>query len=160
MILPDSMAGMRECHRILRPNGILATATWERVPWFAEIREGLATDRSLPSLPDDDAMNTIFSETPEKWTSAEAVQTHFQSVGFLNIQVQKAINKTVLKSVQQFVEMLPHTLGMVVPRVWTPDQVEKYEGPAGAAVVAYMKQKYGEGPISWEWVALIATGRK
>lgn len=159
-ILPDPLAGLRECHRILRSNGILGFTTWQRVPWFAEYRAGIARNTALSPFPSDAQLGKAFSETPERWDNVDDVRSHFEGCGFADVDVRIAENTTRMKGVSEVEAMLPYTLGMMISKFWTKEEVERYKRPAGEAVVEYIREKYKDGPVAWRWVSIVATGRK
>ena len=56
--------------------------------------------------------------------------------------------------------MLPYTLGMMVKKFWMKEDVDRYQGQAERAIMDYLKRKYGDGPVLWKWVGIVATGVK
>ncbi|KIX05419.1 uncharacterized protein Z518_06291 [Rhinocladiella mackenziei CBS 650.93] len=159
MILPNGLVGLRECHRILQPNGVLGFTTWQTVPWFIDYRAGIAMNPSLPSFPSDDRLKHAFSEAPERWDSVEDLRSHFEATGFDEVEVRVAECTTKYK-LGEMEDMMPYTLGMMIQKFWTKEELEKYQGPAGEAILEYLKLKYSSGPIVWNWVGFVATGRK
>ncbi|OAP58479.1 hypothetical protein AYL99_07569 [Fonsecaea erecta] len=164
-ILPNPLAGIRECHRILQPGGTLSLSAWQDVPWFADYRAGIATDPSLPSFPQDEQLRHAFSETPERWDSVEEVQAHLEKCGFRDVEAQVVENTTKM-AVADVEAMLPFSLDMMVQKFWkekfadTRDGLEQAKGPARRAILDYVREKYGSDPVVWRWVGVVASARK
>ncbi|EXJ60079.1 hypothetical protein A1O7_04229 [Cladophialophora yegresii CBS 114405] len=158
-MLPTPLAGLKECHRILRQSGILGISSWQKVPWPADYREGIARDSSLPSFPTEEQLRYAFSDTPQRWDTVDEGRAHLEECGFTAIEAA-AVENTTSMSVEEVEAMLPFSFDMMVQKFWTKEEVDKFRQPAARAIVDFLKEKYGKGPVVWKWVALVATGRK
>jgi SAM-dependent methyltransferase len=150
--------GLKECHRILAPGGILAFSAWQSVPWFAEYRIGVAKDPSLPPFPTDEELLRAFSSAPERWGEVDEVKQHLRSSGFANVEAVLMENVTMMK-VAEVEAMLPYSFDMMVPRFWA-EKFDRFRDPAKQAIVKHLKERYGDGPVEWRWVAVVACGKK
>ncbi|KIW69301.1 hypothetical protein PV04_05183 [Phialophora macrospora] len=158
-MLSKPLAGLKECHRILRPGGVLGVSSWQVVPWSADYRAGMARDTSLPSFPTEEQLLYAFSTTPERWDSVDAGRAHLQECGFTAIEAA-AVENTTTMSLEEVETMLPFSLDMMTQKFWTREEVDRFRQAAARAIVDYLKEKYGGGPVVWKWVALVASGRK
>lgn len=159
-LLPSPSAGLSECHRMLTPTGTLAFTTWSSVPWIADFRAAFATNSSLPIFPETGALMQSFSSSDERWDSVEAVRGHFVDGGFVDVRVERRGSEMVLRDVDEFLAMLPGTLGIVKRNFWSEEEVERWDGVVEGVVERWMRERYGRGEVRWEWVAVVATGRK
>ena len=160
MLLPDPYAGLRECHRMLKPSGILAFTTWQHVPWCVEFRDAIATKPELPQLPKEAEMIRSWTSSDTRWDSVEEVEAHFSRHGFEDLKVETATNTCRLESTAEVHDMLPYTLHKVIEKHWTEEEAEKYGKIAEETVMEFVENKHKGGPVLWDWVAIIATGRK
>ncbi|KIY02985.1 uncharacterized protein Z520_01451 [Fonsecaea multimorphosa CBS 102226] len=164
-ILSSPLAGIRECHRILQSGGTLNLSTWQEVPWFADYRAGIARDPSLPPFPSDEQLRHAFTETPERWDSVKDVKVHLETCGFRDAEAQVVENTTKM-DIAEVEAMLPFSLDMMIQKFWketfanTKDGFEQSRQSARRAILDYVKEKYGSGPVVWKWVAIVASGLK
>lgn len=159
MIFPDSNKGLREVHRMLRPGGTLAMSSWERVGWVPDVRAALATDPEIPEMPIDEKLRQLFSPDA-RWDDAAFIQQLVPSLGFVNVQTESVSQQSTLSDTSEFMGMLSGMLGMVMTKCWTKEEQDKYSDRAKTAVEKYMRQKYGDGEIKWDWVAILTTAEK
>ncbi|OAG39805.1 hypothetical protein AYO21_05870 [Fonsecaea monophora] len=165
-ILPNPLAGIQECHRILQPGGTLSCSTWQEVPWFADYRAGIARDPSLPPFPSDEALRHAFSEAPERWDSIADVKSHLKECGFCDVEAQVTENTTTM-TVAEVEAMLPYSLVMMIEKFWknqgslkTDEEFGQAKESARRTIMDYVKEKYRSGPVVWKWVGIVAKGRK
>ena len=129
------------------------------VPWPADYRAGIATDASLPAFPSDEALRHAFTDKPETWDNVDAVRAHLKASGFTSLEVRVADNTTMME-VAEVEAMLPFSLGMMIEKFWTNEEVEKFKFSAAQAILKFLEEKYGGGTIVWKWLAVIACGKK
>ncbi|EXJ73500.1 uncharacterized protein A1O5_03261 [Cladophialophora psammophila CBS 110553] len=158
-ILSNPLAGIKECHRILRPGGTLCLSTWQEVPWFRDYRAGIAREPSLPPFPSDEQLRHAFTDTPERWDNVEDVRAHLEECGFQDVKLQVVENTTKME-VAEVEAMLTFSLDMMIEKFWKKEGLEQVKGPARRAVLDYVKEKYASGPVVWKWIGIIASGRK
>ncbi|KPI40821.1 uncharacterized protein AB675_10540 [Cyphellophora attinorum] len=144
-VLRDSSKGLQECHRMLKPDGMLSTATWQYVPWIDEFKPVFKNNPEFPPFADG---------TPE------AAKRNLEADGFVDVE-SKAYVHDVAFSVEDVVSALPAILSMIQNTLWTQEQRAQYDAPVRQAIEALLVEKYGaEGMIPWSWEAVVATGRK
>ncbi|KAK5453437.1 hypothetical protein LTS15_006622 [Exophiala xenobiotica] len=141
MIFSDSKKGMGECYRMLRPGGTLAMTSWEVVGWMPDVRAAMASDPELPGMPPDDQLRKAFS-SGAKWDEEPWVRGFVSEMGFVDVGVEKGV------------------FMLLVNTQWTEEQKEKYRDRAKDVIEKYMADKYGEGEIQWDWVALMTIAKK
>lgn len=124
------------------------------------MRQAFATDPSLPRFPAQSELMAAFSKTGERWDTVEGVRKHLENHGFVHVEVEAVENRTVLKNVDEFLYMLPGTLGILKSKFWSEEESAKWGKKAEGVVEEWMRGRYGEDEIVWDWVAVVATGRK
>lgn len=159
MIFPDWKAGVKEIHRMLRPGGVVAMSSWAKVGWIPDVREAFATDPEIPTMPADEDLRNVFSPGG-RWDDPAWIREVVTAEGLQDVQTKCVPNTTSLSGVSEFVGLIAGTVGLITAKCWTKEQHEKYNGRAQAAVTEYMKQKYGDGEIRWDWIAILTTARK
>lgn len=159
MIFPDWKAGLREIHRMLRPGGTVAMSSWLEVGWFPDIRAAFETDPEIPTLPAHEDLRKAFSPDG-MWDDPVWIRNVVEQHGFLDVNVHEVPHTSVLNSFDEFSRLMVGTVGMILASSWTADQQEKYKERAHQAVVKYMKDKYGDGEIKWDWIAILTTAKK
>ncbi len=70
------------------------------------------------------------------------------------------MDNTTTMDIAEVEAMLPFSLGMMIQKFWTKEEVEKFKAPAEEAIVKALKEKYGAEPVVWKWIAVVATGEK
>lgn len=158
MLLPNGMAGLKECYRVLQPGGTMGFTTWEQIGWLPDFRAAFEGNPELPKFPPHDELARAMSKHESKWDTVEAVESNFKACGFTGIEVV-AVPRQSSFTVDEFVSMVPGTLGVLV-QTWNEDQRKQHTDSARDTVVSYMRQKYGDNPVVWDWTAIVATGKK
>ena len=159
MLLSNPSAGLQELIRLLKPGASVGMTTWEQVGWVQDVREAFESNDELPAFPTDAALRKAFSTTEEIWHEPEAVKKHLVSHGFVDVNVQsKSI--TTNFTIDEFVGIMPGTVGMITGRCFTPEQREKYKLLAEQTAETYTRKKYGKEAVVWNWTAIVATARK
>ncbi len=161
MIFSDSKKGLSECYRMLRPGGTLAMTSWEKVGWMPDMRAAMASDPELPAMPPDDQLRKAFSSTDgAKWDEAPWVQDFVSDIGFVDVRVEKVHHRSSLTNVTEFMGMIQGVFMLLINTQWTEEQKEKYRDRAKNVIEKYMVDKYGEGEIQWDWVAIMTTAKR
>lgn len=159
MAIPEPQKAMQECNRILTPGGLLALTTWQYVGWYPDAVAAFATNPKLPPLPPLEDFVRGFSKSKERWDRPQFVREHFEANGFENVQTDAIPGQTSLTAEEANI-MSPGMLGVIYHTLWNQEQRDSLSGEAKETLIQYLKQKYGDGPIVWDWVAICAWGRK
>lgn len=159
MLLPDGNAGLKECYRLLQPGGVLGFTTWKKVGWIAEVRAAFETNPDLPKFPSNEEVLGAFSSSPARWNTEAEVEKHLKTNHFVNIKVT-AVHKQTNLTVDEFVSIIPGTLGLITARMWNEEQRNKHKESAAKTTETYMRNKYGDKTITWDWTAIVATANK
>jgi SAM-dependent methyltransferase len=159
-VLRDSSKGLQECHRMLKPDGMLSTATWQYVPWIDEFKPVFKNNPEFPPFADGVGFMRLFSQGNDAWETPEAAKRNLEADGFVDVE-SKAYVHVVAFSVEDVISALPAILSMIQNTLWTQEQRVQYDAPVRQAIEALLVEKYGaEGMIPWSWEAVVATGRK
>ncbi|KAL2405737.1 Gliotoxin thiomethyltransferase GtmA [Exophiala dermatitidis] len=159
MIVPDWAAALREMHRMLQPGGTLGLSSWKELGWYADVSAAFAEDPELPAFPAADKMSNLMAVNGH-WDDEQWIKETVQGTGFEDVSVESMPHKTTFPNVDDFFPFITGTLGFVAGRYWTKEQKDKYSDRARAVVEKYMRDKYGQGAITWDWVALLTTAKK
>ncbi|EXJ77172.1 hypothetical protein A1O3_10330 [Capronia epimyces CBS 606.96] len=157
-VLPDWLAGLREMHRMLQPGGILGFSSWKKVGWYADVRAALETDPELPAITLNEGMRGLM--TPDgHWDDEEWVKLTVQKAGFEDVTVEANPYTGTMGNVDEFLVLMGGVLGFVT-KAWTKEQQDRYFDRAKAVVEKYLRHKYNDGGIRWNWVAILTTAKK
>lgn len=159
MLLPDWRSGLREMHRMLQPGGTLGLTSWKKVGWYADVRAAFETDPEMPAMPVDERLRNFMS-TDGCWDDEEWVKKTMEATGFEDVVVEAVSHSSTLYGVDEFLPMVAGTVGFVTSKCWTKEQQHKYAHRTTPLVERYMREKYGDGDINWDWTALLITARK
>jgi len=159
MVFPNPSAAIQECHRMLRPGGVLGVSTWQKIGWLPDIRAAFATTTDLPPFPSDDRVMKA-SSSDGHWDDAKWVEKNLADHGFDDVNVQVVPRQSRLENVDEFMMLLPGTVGLIINKFWTAEEKQKCTTVCNETVKKYMRGKYGSGAVVWDWVAILATARK
>lgn len=159
MLLSDGAAGLRECFRVLQPGGVLGCTTWQDVGWIPDVRAAFDSNPELPKFPSDREITHALTSTSDIWHEVAAVEQHLKNNGFVNINVN-AVPRPTTFTIEEFVTIMPGTLGLITTKVWNEDQRKNFSKMANETVEKYAREKYADRMLDWSWTAIVATGTK
>jgi len=161
--VPQPHTVFEECLRMLKPGGAFTFSIWQGPGWTPEVREAVAhlrsKDPNIPTWPSHEEFRTTFM--PGQWHEQEYIETELEKLGFVDVKVESAQGITKFTP-DEFRKVFPMSIGMVVGRMWSPEQREKYISKVYDGVAEYLNDKYGhDGTMVWDdWRALVVLGRK
>jgi ubiquinone/menaquinone biosynthesis C-methylase UbiE len=159
MIFTDGQAGLDELYRLLRPGGTMAMSSWKKVGWVEDVRAGFASDPEIPPFPPYEEFRKLINSGGD-WDDSQWIKDNLTKTGFVDVEAVELSSNTASSSVDEFSRMMAGMVGMIQGRLWTQEQREKYGARTNDAVLAYMRSKYPDGEIKWDWTAIIATAKK
>ncbi|KIW99570.1 uncharacterized protein Z518_11309 [Rhinocladiella mackenziei CBS 650.93] len=155
----DPAAMMRECYRMLRARGVVAVSVWKEAGWWEDMKEAMASlGDCAPPFPSQEQLVQVHTQDPG-WKDPGTITQTLQGFGFSDVHVTEKAEQSVLQHVDEYMLMHGMVLGLIM-RFWTESQRQELQERASAAIEKYMRQKYGAGPVTWTWVAFVATGKK
>lgn len=158
-LLSDSLAGIRECERMLQPNGVLGITTWKHIPWIEALRPAFEKRPEFPQYLKPGQLSHLYSDTPATWDSPEDIKAHFENAGLVDVKVEE-VHFTGSWNHEDILTMAPGLVQLIATKLWTQEQRDTFSQPVAKEIGDFMREKHGETPFQWEWVAWVATGRK
>jgi ubiquinone/menaquinone biosynthesis C-methylase UbiE len=159
MIFSDGPAGIRELYRLLQPNGTLAMSSWKVVGWVGDVKAAFASDPELPAFPTEEALRRILN-MGGIWDDQEWLRDNVTKAGFVDVNVVDLPHTSTMTTVEEFGRLMAGMVGLIQQTVWTQEQRDKYKDRVYDVVLSYMRNKYSDKEIKWDWVAIVTTGRK
>ena len=159
MIFSDGKAGLRELHRLLQPNGILAMSSWKKVCWIEDVKAAFATDPEIPEFPPYEKFRSTMN-AGGVWDDPQWIRDNASKAGFAEVKAVEVPHTSTLTSVDEFARLMVGMVGMIQQQTWSQEQRDKYKDRANNAVVTHIRKKYGGGEITWDWIAIFTTARK
>ncbi|KAJ0417117.1 S-adenosyl-L-methionine-dependent methyltransferase [Aspergillus carlsbadensis] len=155
--IPNTDAALKESFRIIKPGGIIASATWKHVPWLTHVKRGIETISPRLYWPDSEE---FVATTGRGWEIESTVESLLKKEGFTDVQVT-SVTKSIKLPIAELVELSVSLLPALLSKYWTQEQRDEYAERVPAAVQQYLEQKYGAGAlVPLEPVGIIATARK
>ncbi|ORY55105.1 putative UbiE/COQ5 family methyltransferase [Pseudomassariella vexata] len=141
MLIPDSRGAVKECYRMLKPNGCFAVSLWHIEGWIYDVRDALSNLPGSPPWPQDsDELISAWAMGP--WHNVRFVKATFQAAGF-------------------FCYIFRAFMRCVTDDYWTPEQRAQCMPLIEPALKDFFNKKYGLGqPFTVERTAIMASGRK
>jgi hypothetical protein len=158
MLIPDASKSLQECNRMLTPGGLLGVTTWQAVGWYTEVSEALSTAGGFPSIPPHDKWIEGFNK--QSWHTPELAKQHLEDDGFVDVTTVSVPGKTRLESVDEAVSIFPGMLGVMMKVLWSEKDMKARGKDAMRAVEEFLRKKHGDGPVEWDWTAVVGWGRK
>ncbi|OAP55406.1 hypothetical protein AYL99_10379 [Fonsecaea erecta] len=159
MIFSNWKVGMAELHRILQPGGTLAMSSWKSLGWYDDVRDSFATDPEIPPWPPSGVLCDLIN-SGGGWSDVAWIRDSVAASGFVDVDVREVPHTSIFSGVDQLTRFVASMVDLVQQRTWTAEQRESYKDRATKAVISYMKQKYGDGEIKWDWIALLTSAKK
>ncbi|KAL5336229.1 S-adenosyl-L-methionine-dependent methyltransferase [Aspergillus crustosus] len=154
---PDSKTAMKECFRILQPEGTLAATTWKEVPWITMLETTIKSLSPDLSFPNPTEYHDIFNKG---WNNESIVQARLEEVGFKDVKTT-TVTAQILLPIAVLVQLTSSVLPALLGRFWTDEQREEYEGRIPATMRELLEEMYGvDGSVPLEPVGIVVRGRK
>lgn len=157
-LLKDSLAGIRECKRMLQPDGVLGVTAWEYVPWVEEFRPAFERHPEFPPYIKPGQLQSLFSETPATWNTADDMKAHLENTGFVDVNVER-VTFAMTWSLEESILPIPGLIQLFSWKLWTQEQRDAFTEPVAKAMEEVMRERHGGKPLIKEFKAMVGTGR-
>ncbi|OCK73326.1 S-adenosyl-L-methionine-dependent methyltransferase [Lepidopterella palustris CBS 459.81] len=149
-LLPERREALAAAYRVLKPGGVLCTATWVSVEWMDLM--GLAAKIVRPNS----GPKFTF---PADWGSTEAIQAEFEAVGLNNVHVEYANAFMGVDDPSPFINGFirgnnPGTLFYVGG--YSADELDRF----CEQWLKLVKERHPESPRKLKGVFCVSIGRK
>ncbi|KAL5047297.1 hypothetical protein BDW71DRAFT_206769 [Aspergillus fruticulosus] len=164
-LFADPKAALRECYRILQPDGTLAVSLWKQCGWFDTTKAAIARipadpGEDLPYPTHSEMLN--FSPANRGWDSAPRIREFLFEAGFVDIEIAE-VKKECVMPLDELAEACLMMVPFILNKLWTREQRERYADLVPAAVRRYIRDTYdehGHGTGVLDAEAIIAVARK
>ncbi|KAG9039876.1 hypothetical protein FRB95_004348 [Tulasnella sp. JGI-2019a] len=154
--LPDPLAGLRECHRVLVPGGAIAFSCWKHVGWHDWMKLAISRVPGAPPLP---PITEIFPKNGN-WEEPSWVQQQLEDLGFENCRVELLDFAAPMDNAKMFVEGFKVMIPMVISRWDEKDRVQ-YAPLIAPELEKFLEEQYGKDTaFSMRMVAVLSTAIK
>ncbi|GKT48700.1 glandicoline B O-methyltransferase roqN [Colletotrichum spaethianum] len=163
MLISDPYTSLRECYRVTKPGGTLATSTWITEGWVPDTRDAVA-HLALPGEPPVAWPQSSIELTslwgPGSWESPSFGKSMFRAAGFVDVETEVVTKWISFTSVDEWCTVFQAFMYGITDRFWTPAQREGLRGELMPALRKYMEDKYQGQPFEIERTVLLVRGRK
>ncbi|KAI9698156.1 MAG: hypothetical protein M1836_004158 [Candelina mexicana] len=156
--ISDPSAALNEWFRILLPSGICGLTSWSTIGWYPEVAAALATlpgPPPIPSMPE-----FIRSANGGDWHLGSYISQTLTQHGFVDVKTETVEHKASISSPAKLCETLGPMVGLITGKFWSEQQREELGPQVMPAVRKFLDEKYGDGILELDWVAIVATARK
>jgi len=158
--IPKTLQAIDECFRVLRPNGVFASTTWEHLGWIEVIKEAIATIPNSPEFPERAAIMELMSDGG--WDNQSWVKNTLEKHGFEDVQIDVQPMPMRWKNLQELMgTSFPKMMSMTPTKLWSKEDQDKYGPLLIPALEKFLLDKYGkDASFEFDMVAIIATAKK
>ncbi|KAL8992036.1 MAG: hypothetical protein Q9169_007428 [Polycauliona sp. 2 TL-2023] len=173
MGLPDPVAALNECHRILKPNGICAFTTWSSVAWISMVRRAFATLPGPPPFPTD--LEMMQSWGVGDWHSPSWIRSYLSSPSTTSPTLSSTaptfewqadievatVEKEIMMGIEDFVHTFSAMIPMITNKFWSERERKELGDLAAPTLLRWMEGEYGKGgETRMKWAANLVIVRK
>lgn len=158
-LLKDSLAGIRECKRMLQPDGVLGVTAWEYLPWVDDFRPAFDRHPEFPPYIKPGGVQDLFSETPETWNTADDMKAHLENSGFVDVKVER-VTYAMTWTLEETLFPISGVIQLFSSKLWTQEQRDTFTEPVAKAIEEVMREKHGGKDIIREFKVFVGTARR
>jgi ubiquinone/menaquinone biosynthesis C-methylase UbiE len=153
---PDDEKTLSETYRTLKSGGMAGFTSWKSIAWWPSV----AVPAISKYMPDAPALPPNVNIFPAKgWTEVSSIPPKLEKAGFQDVQVSEYAFTPDVEA-EEFAEATAVLVKVVMQRLWSKEDVEKYGGNVEEVLLRYLKENYEGGKWNGQMVALITVGRK
>ncbi|KAL4979592.1 S-adenosyl-L-methionine-dependent methyltransferase [Aspergillus desertorum] len=162
-LFADPKAALRECYRVLQPNGTLAISVWKQCGWFDTTKAAIAripvdAGEDLPYPTNSEML--VLSPANKGWDSAPCIREFLFEAGFVDIEIAE-VKKECVMPLDDLAEACLMMVPFILNKFWTREQRERYADFVPTAVRRYIRDTYdelghGTGVLDAEAITVVA----
>ncbi|KAI9747412.1 MAG: hypothetical protein M1835_002112 [Candelina submexicana] len=126
--------------------------------WYPDVAAALATLPGPPPIPS--VPEFIRSANGGDWHLGSYISQTLTHHGFVDVKTEAVQHKASINSPAKFCDTLGPMVGLITGRFWSELQREELGSRVMPAVRKFLDEKYGDGSLELDWVAIVATARK
>ncbi|KAL5337251.1 S-adenosyl-L-methionine-dependent methyltransferase [Aspergillus crustosus] len=156
-LFPDPAAALRECFRVLQPQGTLGISVWTQNNWFDLVRSAIVRLPGNLPYPTQEEINAMYNRG---WDLPDSVRAYLDKGGFHDVNVH-TVKKRMSMSLDGVVEACLMPAPFILDRFWTQEQRDQYAGLVPGAIRSHVEEVFGKDGLGYlEADALIAVAKK
>jgi len=156
---PDAKMAMCETMRVMKPGGMMACTTWQKVGWMDVLRKCCASMPGCPAIPEQKEMFRMM-QSGNEWENPKFVEKIMKDCGFENICINSCTNTHKMPRDAYMKVFCGDMMKAVLSTMWSKEDMDMYCDQIPAAMEKCCNEMGMKDMINMEMTCMIVTAMK